>query len=324
MTRSSKALAVIFVAVIALSCCYNLPLSGATLLARRSHQGKADIRFGVASGSAPCIEEAGTEESCTSTDPTLTLKFNSESDTTGCSFSGYVEWGDGTREDWTVTGGPAGPLPFVSHTYSTSGAFTVISTMTTITGPCSGRGATYHFTLGSITGCGSARRVVERYEDLERQVDDEAQEAQRVINSALEISGEIKSLPLDQAQEISLHLINRGLDRALAQIRRAETNLTSGLWKPATIFEREWAAQVAATLRIVAEPFLEFAARVELVKLSKTLGQIAVIDAALGLHLHQLESSKADYEIAKHALRTCTGSRAGCTAHQVLACAKAV
>ena len=163
-------------------------------------------------------------------------------------------------------------------------------------------------TASTEAECASARDVVERYTDLESAVEDEAAEAKRVIKSAVQISEEVEQQPWNKAQETALYGINKRLDGVLAQIRRADTNIASGYWSKATIYEREWAARSAATLRFIGEPFLKFADGVELVTLSKALGQIAAVDIPLLLHLHQLDSLDAAYHQAKGLLASCSGS----------------
>lgn len=135
------------------------------------------------------------------------------------------------------------------------------------------------------SGCAAAHNVVEKYDELERRVDRETKLAKRVIDSAKDIYDEIPKQGLDAQQDVALDVIDRNLNKALGQIKRAETNLASGLWSKATIFEREWAAKSAAVLRLLGKPFLKAVSVVNDVKMAYTLGRLGAIDVLLSRDL---------------------------------------
>jgi vacuolar-type H+-ATPase subunit H len=171
-----------------------------------------------------------------------------------------------------------------------------------------------------VDACSSAQTVVKKYEDLESQVEDETGEAERIVDDAKkdaekEIADTVTK-PVDKAldhiQEYVIDKMNTKLNRVLGQIKRADTNIASGYWTRATIYEREWAASRAAMLRSISGPVLSafkgFGALLEyvqLVKLSKTLGQLATIDTLLASHLHELDGSEAAYKRAQTLLTSC-------------------
>jgi hypothetical protein len=85
--------------------------------------------------SAPCVIFPYTTE-CTSSDPTLSVDWTNNGDTTGCMFRYVLEWGDGTTHFGDVAGGPAGSYVLTTHTYVTSGSYTVSLTGNVTTGNC--------------------------------------------------------------------------------------------------------------------------------------------------------------------------------------------
>lgn len=84
---------------------------------------------------------------CTSSDPTIDLAVGNSGDTTSCTFTDDITWGDGTST--TV-----GPFPgadntdevISDHTYTAPGTYTVQSDDMVDTGGCSANPATLTFT----------------------------------------------------------------------------------------------------------------------------------------------------------------------------------
>ncbi|MGO9972247.1 MAG: hypothetical protein ACLP01_05440 [Solirubrobacteraceae bacterium] len=144
-----------------------------------------------------------------------------------------------------------------------------------------------------------------RYQKLEGQVEDETEEARRLVDSALKLDEEVKSKPGDVAQEGVIDGLSKQLNQVLGQIKRANTNLASGLWSKASIFEREWAAEGAAIVRRYSLPFLKGVNLVQLFTDSVKLGKLGTIDILLARHLRQLESMEPAYRQAKAELMGC-------------------
>ena len=73
-----------------------------------------------------CSFVVGGPTSCASTNPQARLYANFGNDTSGCTFSRTIDWGDGTSSDNVIVqGGPAGPKFVTAHTYSTPGTYTI-------------------------------------------------------------------------------------------------------------------------------------------------------------------------------------------------------
>ncbi len=157
----------------------------------------------------------------------------------------------------------------------------------------------------TTTDCDAARELVGRYQKLEGQVEDETEEARRLVDSALKLDEEVKSKPGDVAQEGVIDGLSKQLNQVLGQIKRANTNLASGLWSKASIFEREWAAEGAAIVRRYSLPFLKGVNLVQLFTDSVKLGKLGTIDILLARHLRQLESMEPAYRQAKAELMGC-------------------
>lgn len=91
---------------------------------------------------------------CASTDPTIEVQWTSYGDTTGCTFSSTLDWGDGTSTSGTATGGPSGSTPFASHSYKSAGTYTITWTGSVLSGGCEFLPATGQFTLDAPgNGC---------------------------------------------------------------------------------------------------------------------------------------------------------------------------
>jgi hypothetical protein len=157
-------------------------------------------------------------------------------------------------------------------------------------------------------------QVIAQYQDLNSEVEDEANEVQKIIkDTKADAIKTIEDLPDDlvddKAQEGVMERINQELDGALTKIRRADTNIAAGRWKTAAILEREWAAESAAVFRTHTGLFLEVVKRAQILKWSRELGQIATGDAALALHLHELDLLDPAYKQAETDLMLCSAHR---------------
>ncbi len=72
----------------------------------------------------PCF--AASFPDCTSTDPQATFALGSTGDTSGCSFAGSVDWGDGQSTNQDFPGGADGSLLVTfTHTYKQTGSYSI-------------------------------------------------------------------------------------------------------------------------------------------------------------------------------------------------------
>jgi eukaryotic-like serine/threonine-protein kinase len=96
-----------------------------------------------------CSFEVGGAVSCDSMNPRVSLYANFGTDTSACSFTRDITWGDGKESVVFVQGGPAGPKYVTSHTYSAPGTYLIYFGSESINGPCTDVTPTYTFKLRS-------------------------------------------------------------------------------------------------------------------------------------------------------------------------------
>ncbi|WP_146108058.1 hypothetical protein V5P93_003352 [Actinokineospora auranticolor] len=98
---------------------------------------------------AKCVLYLGSGAECGSVDPVVEVRFNSSSlDSSACGFAGTLDFGDGTTQDWEITG-RLGLIPMATHTYEKPGTYRLSTTARTSHGPCGAYGGTYSFTYES-------------------------------------------------------------------------------------------------------------------------------------------------------------------------------
>jgi hypothetical protein len=85
--------------------------------------------------------------SCDSTNPTVSLYGYFETDTSACTFTRDISWGDGTSSVVVVQGGPAGPKYVTSHTFAAPGTYSIYFGSESIAGACTDAVLTYTFQL---------------------------------------------------------------------------------------------------------------------------------------------------------------------------------
>jgi Protein kinase domain len=85
--------------------------------------------------------------SCDSTNPTVSLYGYFEDDTSACTFTRDITWGDGTSSVVVVQGGPAGPKYVTSHTYAAPGTYSIYFGSESVEGACTDAVLTYTFQL---------------------------------------------------------------------------------------------------------------------------------------------------------------------------------
>lgn len=87
--------------------------------------------------------------SCDSTNPRVSVYAYFGTDTSACSFTRDITWGDGKESVVFVQGGPIGPKYVTSHTYSVPGTYTIYFDSESIDGFCTDVTPTYTFKLRS-------------------------------------------------------------------------------------------------------------------------------------------------------------------------------
>ncbi len=108
------------------------------------------IKLEQATGSAPCFGD--TFPDCASTDPDVSFSLYSDGDTTGCTFEGDVDWGDGTEDVVDFSGVPDGDVAVTfTHTYDDWGVYPIQWSSNLVSGStCVSSSGTLQFTLGTV------------------------------------------------------------------------------------------------------------------------------------------------------------------------------
>jgi hypothetical protein len=94
----------------------------------------------------PCVFLYPNQVDCTSVSPEITLEGENEGDTSGCTFSGQISWGDGSQQTVQYQGADGVPSFVASHTYSQHRTFSISFTPTVVSGECSTINGSYIFT----------------------------------------------------------------------------------------------------------------------------------------------------------------------------------
>jgi hypothetical protein len=97
------------------------------------------------SNSMPCFYSF---PDCVSSDPRVSVEIVSEGDTTSCTFTGDVDWGDGDTSSQNFGGGADGSaLATFDHKYLTDGVYSIAWSVDVTSGSCSDNSGTLQFTL---------------------------------------------------------------------------------------------------------------------------------------------------------------------------------
>jgi hypothetical protein len=133
-------------------------VGGARSAAARSAAGRpAAGKKAAAAGEKECFY---TIPDCASTDPTVEFGIASNGDTSGCTFSYTVDWGDKTSETKSFPGGADGSLlATFTHTYDKTkpDTYTIDVAGTTTQGSCTAESGTLQFTLTPQAGVAAVR-----------------------------------------------------------------------------------------------------------------------------------------------------------------------
>jgi Fibronectin type III domain len=93
-----------------------------------------------------CVFLLPNQVNCTSSVPKITLEGENVGDTSGCTFSGRITWGDGSQQTVQYRGANNQPSSVANHTYQRKGTYSITLVPTVISGPCSASSGSYKFT----------------------------------------------------------------------------------------------------------------------------------------------------------------------------------
>jgi hypothetical protein len=96
--------------------------------------------------SSQCVLQQSAQANCTSSDPEVALEDTNYSDTSGCTFSAQVTWGDGSQQTVQYQGNDGAEDFVASHTYQQQGTYTISFAPTVLSGGCSDSNMAYTFT----------------------------------------------------------------------------------------------------------------------------------------------------------------------------------
>jgi hypothetical protein len=99
-----------------------------------------------ASAGVECSLEGPFTTSCSSTNPSLAIYQWNLDDTSACTFTYKLVWGDGTSSTVVVPGGSASSLYVDAHTYRAQGSYSPSLTAVGITGSCTAVDFDYSYT----------------------------------------------------------------------------------------------------------------------------------------------------------------------------------
>ena len=93
-----------------------------------------------------CVFLLPNQVNCTSSNPQITLEAENIGDTSGCTFSDQIIWGDGSQQTVKYPGANNQPEIVANHTYQQKGTFSITVNPTVLSGGCSSISASYKFT----------------------------------------------------------------------------------------------------------------------------------------------------------------------------------
>jgi hypothetical protein len=95
--------------------------------------------------SAQCVLLEPDQTYCTSSDPSVILETENSGDTSDCTFSDQISWGDGSQQTVVLQGADNVPEVVANHTYAQPGAYGVTDNPTVVSGPCTAIVGNYTF-----------------------------------------------------------------------------------------------------------------------------------------------------------------------------------
>jgi hypothetical protein len=93
-----------------------------------------------------CVLLEPDQVDCTSSNPEVTLEGENIGDTSGCTFSDQIIWGDGSQQSVQFPGANGTPSFVANHTYEQQGTFSITAIPTVVSGNCTSFNGYYTFT----------------------------------------------------------------------------------------------------------------------------------------------------------------------------------
>ncbi len=100
--------------------------------------------------SAQCVLLEPDQTYCRSSDATVILEAQNNGDTSGCTFSDEISWGDGSEQTVQLQGADNVPEVVASHTYEQLGGYGISDAVTVVSGDCTATDGEYTFAY--VTG----------------------------------------------------------------------------------------------------------------------------------------------------------------------------
>ena len=98
---------------------------------------------------AQCVLQQSGQANCTSSDPEVALEDTNYGDTSECTLSAQISWGDGSQQTVQYQGADDEPSFIANHTYQQQGTFTISFVPTVLSGGCTDSSMDYTFTYSS-------------------------------------------------------------------------------------------------------------------------------------------------------------------------------
>jgi hypothetical protein len=95
-----------------------------------------------------CVFLLPSQVDCASSDPQVALEGENVGDTSGCTFSGQISWGDGSQQTVQYQGANGTPSFVANHAYRHQGTFSITLSPSVVSGECSAFNGSYTFTYG--------------------------------------------------------------------------------------------------------------------------------------------------------------------------------
>lgn len=93
-----------------------------------------------------CVFLLPGQVNCTNSDPAVALEGENVGDTSGCTFSGQITWGDGSQQTVRYQGANGTPSFVASHTYRHRGTYSIALNPSVVSGGCGTFNGSYTFT----------------------------------------------------------------------------------------------------------------------------------------------------------------------------------
>jgi len=145
------------------------------------------------------------------------------------------------------------------------------------------------------------QNLIDKYTALETTTDNAATALEQAIGETIQSVGkDVRKMPFDYAQEITLIQIEAGLEREIKGIEETVRQIGADALQDATLLAQADQAQLASVLSKMASPVLKGLGYIGYALLANEAGTLLGDDIALNTDLNQLDSMDADYNKAKN------------------------